>query len=269
MEGRPAVVIGGGIAGLGAARILTRHFPRVVVLERDRRAAAASPEEAFLGWERSGVPQFRHSHAFLARVRLVLLAHFPDVLDRLRAAGMREFGLAATAPPEVVLTPRPDDEDVVLLGCRRATFEWALRESVVGRLDIELREGLGVTGLTGAGDGVGRPVVTGVRLEDGTTLPAALVVDASGRRSRAPAWLGALGAPAPRERTAPCGILYYTRFYRLRGNGVPCATPGLIAGDLGWVKLAIFPGDARTFSITVGAPVHDTGLKSLVDPRRF
>src|SRR5215470_10342480 len=93
-RGGPAVVLGGGVAGLAAARLLARHFPRVVVLERDRRAATRSAEDAFTSWERAGAPQFRHSHAFLARLRLVLLAHLPDVLERLRAAGVREIGLA-------------------------------------------------------------------------------------------------------------------------------------------------------------------------------
>jgi len=88
-EPAPAVVLGGGIAGLAAARLLTRHYPRVVVLERDHRPRASSPEEAFDCWERPGVPQFRHSHAFLARTRLILLAHLPDVVDRLRAGGSR------------------------------------------------------------------------------------------------------------------------------------------------------------------------------------
>ena len=65
-----AVVIGGSIAGLAAARLLTRHFSRVVVVERDVRPDVAIAEAAFAVWDRPSVPQFRHSHAFLARLRL-------------------------------------------------------------------------------------------------------------------------------------------------------------------------------------------------------
>src|SRR5437867_13050602 len=97
----PAVVLGGGLAGLGAARLLARHFPRVVVLERDRRAETADPEDAFADWERPGVPQFRHSHAFLARLRVVPPPHLPHVLDPLPGAGVRGVGLHAVTPPGV------------------------------------------------------------------------------------------------------------------------------------------------------------------------
>jgi 2-polyprenyl-6-methoxyphenol hydroxylase-like FAD-dependent oxidoreductase len=95
------------------------------------------------------------------------------------------------------------------------------------------------------------------------------VVDASGRRSPAREWLRAAGAPEPRERTVPTGIFYFTRFYRLVGARPPGASTGLIAGDLGWIKLATFPGDADTFSITVGTGTDDEPMRALSDPAVF
>lgn len=265
----PAVVLGGGVAGLAAARLLARHVPRVVVLERDVRQDAADPEAAFRGWERPGVPQFRHSHAFLARLRLVLLAHMPEVLERLREIGVREITLAETAPPGLLVTPDAADEDVVLLACRRSTFEWALRESVRALPGVELREGMFAAGLVAIPGPNDRQRVAGVRLDDGTVVQASFVVDALGRRSPAPAWLASLGTTAPRERSTDTGIFYYTRFYRLRRHKAPRGTTGLVAGDVGWVKLAIFPGDNDTFSITVGTPVDDAALKRLAEPAQF
>jgi len=268
--GPPAIVLGGGIAGLAAARFLSRHYPDVLVLERDVRAEVAQVEDAFRSWERGGVAQFRHSHAFLARVRLTLLAHMPEVLDRLRTVGVREIALADSKPPGMVLPPRPDDEDVVLLACRRSTFEWALRESVRTLPGIELREGVHVAGFTstrGAGE---RPWITGVRLDDGTELAASIVVDALGRRSPSPAWLAAIGVTTPRERSFETGILYYTRFYRIhRHDLAPQGTTGLIAGDFKWVKIAVFPGDHDTFSITIGPPTEDKSLRRLAEPEQF
>src|ERR1051326_1862755 len=126
----PAVVLGGGLAGLAVARLLARHYPRVVVLERDRRPETVVLEEAFTTWERPRVAQFRHSPAFLSRLAVGL-----------PAAGVREFGLEEVRPPALVLAPRVDDEDVVLLACRRSTFEWAFHASLAGRRGIELREG--------------------------------------------------------------------------------------------------------------------------------
>src|SRR5262249_49154621 len=54
-----AVVIGGSMAGLLAARVLARHFECVTVLERDHFPAAPAP--------RKGTPQARHAHVLLGR----------------------------------------------------------------------------------------------------------------------------------------------------------------------------------------------------------
>src|SRR5882762_5468979 len=69
MSNRNAIVIGGSMAGLCAARVLSEFYDKVTVLDRD-----AYPEGAH---ERPGVPQSRHVHALLMRGRLELDRLFP------------------------------------------------------------------------------------------------------------------------------------------------------------------------------------------------
>ena len=292
-RGRTAAIIGGGIAGLSTAILLAKRGHRAIVLERDRRPAAASPEEAFRVWERAGVPQFRHSHVFLARITAALRERFPEVLRLLQRNGALELPLTVATPPGLDLGARAKgDGELVLLGCRRAAFEWALRRVAVETHGVELREGVLVEGLraeTGAGQ---PPRVIGVELrelgDDAGAPPSArsrrgaspagarprridadLVIDASGRRSPAPQWLARIGANTPRETSVPTGIFYFTRFYRLIGPRPPGTATGLVAGDLGWIKLATFPGDGDTFSITVGTGIDDEPFRALADPEVF
>ena len=56
-----AVVVGGGLAGMLAARVLSDHFDRVTLLERDRFSETPSA--------RKGLPQGRHAHALVERGR--------------------------------------------------------------------------------------------------------------------------------------------------------------------------------------------------------
>ena len=97
-----------------------------------------------------------------------------------------------------------------------------------------------------------------------STLAADLFVDASGRRSRLPAWLQAVGLPAPHEEASPCGIFYCSRFYRLRPGVTPPERETTIGADLGYLKYAIFHGDSRIFSITLAADPEDRALRAVL-----
>ena len=67
-----AVVIGGSVAGLCAARVLSKAFDRVTVLDRD-----VYPDEA---QHRKGVPQSRHPHVLLDGGRQRLEELFPGFI---------------------------------------------------------------------------------------------------------------------------------------------------------------------------------------------
>ena len=74
-----AVVLGGSLAGLMAARVLSDHFEQVTLIERD---AYTDTTEA-----RRGMPQANHVHGLLARGRQILEELFPGVQDEMIAAG--------------------------------------------------------------------------------------------------------------------------------------------------------------------------------------
>ncbi len=70
LVGTDAVVIGGSIAGLLAARVLSMYFEHVTIIERD----ALHDEPA----ARKGQPQARQPHVLLARGLEVLATTSPD-----------------------------------------------------------------------------------------------------------------------------------------------------------------------------------------------
>jgi 2-polyprenyl-6-methoxyphenol hydroxylase-like FAD-dependent oxidoreductase len=74
-----AVVIGGSLAGLLSARVLSDHFVKVTLVERDRLPQSAEP--------RKGVPQGRHVHVLLIMGEQILSQLFPDLLPALMEAG--------------------------------------------------------------------------------------------------------------------------------------------------------------------------------------
>jgi 2-polyprenyl-6-methoxyphenol hydroxylase-like FAD-dependent oxidoreductase len=74
-----AIVIGGSVGGLLAARVLAGYFERVTIVERDR-----FPE---IGKQLRGVPQGRHTHGLLAGGRRALDELLPGISNALIARG--------------------------------------------------------------------------------------------------------------------------------------------------------------------------------------
>ena len=74
-----AIVIGGGMAGLMAAQVLSQHFAQVTIVDRDH--LSETPEV------RSGVPQARHPHTLMVRGQEILEQHFPGLTDELIGQG--------------------------------------------------------------------------------------------------------------------------------------------------------------------------------------
>ncbi len=256
------VVVGAGIGGLGSALALARSGHSVTILERDATPMPESADAAF-EWQRRGAPQVRHSHALLARLRNLLHDRAPDVLAALLAAGATEMSFMEN-PPETLTDhePRVGDDELVALACRRTTFEWVLRHSVLATPGVELRDGIAVEGIITLDVVDGRaPIVTGARTNAGD-IAADFVIDATGPRTASPRWLADAKIIEPDEELVESEIVYLSRFYRLReGHEQPDAR-GPIGGDLGYLKYAVFLGDNRSFSMTFAVDSDDKALRT-------
>ncbi|MGY1794544.1 FAD-dependent oxidoreductase [Geodermatophilus sp. SYSU D00525] len=208
--GGHAVVVGGSMAGLLAARALAGHLDRVTVVERD-----VLPEGP---GHRKGVPQDRQLHALLARGRGSLDRLFPGFSAELEAAG----AVWARMPADFALLGPFGWIDRRAAGwtglfASRPLIEATVRRRVRQLPGVTVREGCEVTGVRASEDGRAVSGVTVRRLDTGETtrLDADLVVDASGRGSRAVAWLTALGYPEPERSEVDPDIAYASRLVRI------------------------------------------------------
>lgn len=260
------VVVGGGICGLNAAMLLAGDGHAVTVLERDPEPPPATAEEAWAGWERKGVNQFRLPHFFLARFRILLEVELPEVLPALDAAGALRTNPIAEAPEFVTGGPRPGDEDFWSVTGRRPVMEANIATVAAGVPGLTVRRGVTVTGLV-ADDSArsGVPHVSGVRADDGEEFRANLVVDATGRRSPLPRLLEAIGAQPPAEELDDCGFVYYGRTFRSRDGSLPAAF-GPPLQHYGSVSTLTLPADNGTWAFAFIVRARDTALRSLRQP---
>jgi 2-polyprenyl-6-methoxyphenol hydroxylase-like FAD-dependent oxidoreductase len=220
-----AVVVGAGIGGLLAARVLSETFDRVTVIDRDALPGQAIP--------RRGVPQGRHAHGLLSRGCEILEDLFPRLTADLVAAG--------AVPCDIQNDVRwyndgrqlhPAPSRLRGLTVSRPQLEGDLRSRVAALPGVVIRERCEVVELIATGDQAEPGAVTGARLlrpdhrpED---MPADLVVNATGRGNRGAEWLRRLGYETAPEERVDSRLVYVSREYRRR------------------------PGDAEVVALVVG-----------------
>lgn len=206
--GRHVVVIGSGLAGLLAARVAAEHFEQVTVIDRDR--FPDNPDH------RKGAPQSHHAHGLLPRGQEIIGRLFPGIEDDLRAAGAtvaRDSVGFMVVSPAGPLPVRPIPGEFVMFS--RFLLEWQVRRRLARLPQVRFLPDAEVVGLDGDPDGAR---VRGVRLRyrhgsGPATVAADLVVDSSGRGSKAPEWLRDLGYSEVPEESVNSGLGYASRFY--------------------------------------------------------
>ncbi|HSL09431.1 MAG TPA: FAD-dependent monooxygenase [Pseudonocardiaceae bacterium] len=207
-----AVVVGGGMTGLLAARVLASHFGQVTLIERD-----ALPEGV---QARKGVPQSRMLHVMQPRGQGIIERLFPGCGHELEAAGAVSLRVPADA---LILSPAGwldrRASGWPLLSASRPLLERALRRRLRELPGVTILDRHDVTSLLTSRDG---RHVTGVTLRplDGAGGPAYqlgadLVVDTGGRGSRAATWLSEAGYATPTKTHVDPNAAHACRTYRI------------------------------------------------------
>lgn len=211
--GDHAIVIGGSIAGMLCARVLADHFAQVTVLERDQLEDRPALHKS--------VPQGNHVHALLyggERAIDSLLPEFSDDLTMLGALSWTAGRDVLFLGPEGVAynatgsVREPRDLGFAGHVMSRGLLEFALRRRTLMRSNISVQQGTSVRGLLHKN---GR--VHGVTSEGGDgerSLEGDLIIDASGRGSRAVRWLTEMGFDAPTESTIGVDFAYTSAKFR-------------------------------------------------------
>jgi 2-polyprenyl-6-methoxyphenol hydroxylase-like FAD-dependent oxidoreductase len=215
-KGKHAVVIGAGFSGLVAARALSDSFERVLVLERDELPLGAT--------SRPGVPQGKHPHSLLAGGLIALNELFPGFTDSALRAGGHAADVGADVQveyPDVPAFPRRH-LDMALVLMSRPQIELVTRTRLEKCSNVSLIAGCRHVSILGEPNSRAVAAVLYVDREGARqTIPAELVVDASGRGTPTLDFLKDMGLPAPEETVIGVDINYATALYEVPATVAP------------------------------------------------
>lgn len=205
MTERNAVVLGGGLSGTLAAIVLSEHGYATTLVDRDHLPVEPLP--------RDGLPQGRHAHLLMSGGARALENLLPGVVADLIRAGANHLSV-----PDQVITSthsgwgRRWPGTQYIIACSRDLLDWCVRSRLPAR--VKTVEHSLARWLTGDFRRVTGVTIENRRNGEKTTLEADVVIDATGRSSKATAWIEALGLPRVPETIVDPGIVYSTRLYQ-------------------------------------------------------
>jgi NAD(P)H-flavin reductase/ferredoxin/2-polyprenyl-6-methoxyphenol hydroxylase-like FAD-dependent oxidoreductase len=204
-----AVVIGGSIAGIAAAKVCSETFERVIVLEQD------DPHRRREG--RPGAAQGWHLHHLLTAGQIELERLFPGIVDDMVSEGAFKVDMAAQYRIRLGGTwKKPGTSDIEIICAGRPLLEWCVRRRLDDEPRIDFRYESEVTDLVFDREA---NAVVGVAVQRGEgepeLVPAEFVVDASGKNTRVPEFLDRIGIGAPEVEQDIINCFYSTMQHRV------------------------------------------------------
>ncbi len=204
--GGHAVVVGAGMAGLCAARVLRDAFRKVTIIESDPLPDGAST--------RRGVPQGRHAHALLEAGRNTLEDLLPGFSEALLSAGGVVFDVSSEGEMYIEGDFLADGTlRQSMYAATRPLYEHTARQHIADIDRIEFRPACQWTDYLHDDDAAS---VNGVSIKphegESEELSADLVIDSTGRTSRTATWLDEQGYPKPTVDEVTVGVTYSTTF---------------------------------------------------------
>jgi 2-polyprenyl-6-methoxyphenol hydroxylase-like FAD-dependent oxidoreductase len=206
--GERAVVVGGGVGGLSAARALSDRFCQIVILDRDELPASATP--------RPGVPQGKQPHFLLGGGLKALEQLLPGFGNELSRAGAVPINRGFDVLNEI---PGQDPWPRIKFGrptyaMSRPLIELTLRRQVERLTNVKVQDRCRVFNIIGESN---TGAATGIcyRTPDGSVerLQSDLIIDASGNGSLTLEFLKASGRKLPEETRIGVNMRYASALF--------------------------------------------------------
>jgi 2-polyprenyl-6-methoxyphenol hydroxylase-like FAD-dependent oxidoreductase len=206
---RQVIIVGGGIAGLLSARVLSRYFDQVTVIEQDDKESVHRLDS------RKGVPHALHSHFLMLKGMTIIRQLFPTIDQELSKRGAKEIDVYRDIQLyRGAWLPNFESGKSTFLQTR-PLLEEAIRSLVEPYPNIQFQYGEKIEGLL---TNEAQTRLVGVySLNKNSPEPhrffGDLIVDAMGRNTLFPSWIHSLGYPSLPKTEVYNDIYYCSRIY--------------------------------------------------------